>query len=416
MTSILGDTDVRRFVVARALSRLGDAVYPIGLTAAMLSAGYGISEVGFVLGAAMGPVVLLMLVGGVVLDHFHPRIPMIVADLARCLLQGCVALLFLTGRPAMWQIIALSASIGVAQAFFQPGVAGLLRQLAPTRLQEANATVRTTESIVALAGPALAGLLIAVTDASMVIAMDALSYAASGWLLWRIRKAPATRPTGPPRVWLDLATGWQEFSSRPWLWSVVSMFTLFGLVVFGPFDVLKAVLLIDRFGASTYGLLISAFPLGAIAGGLLGLWIKPGRPLRTGITALAGLAPLPAAIALEAPLAVLALAMVLGGTANAFWAVTWATAVQSQSPPHALSRISAYDVIGSTGLMPVGRALTGPAAAQVGAATVLLSSSAFLVLGCAVLLLVPSVVRMSRIPAVTKKPHPAPSASHVREA
>jgi len=413
---LLRDSNLRRFIAARALSRAGDAVYPIGLAAALLHTGYGASAVGFVLAAATGPVVLFMLVGGVVLDHVHPRVPMIVADLARVFLQGGIALLFLAGRPPLWSVIALSVGAGVAQAFFQPGVAGMLKDLAATNLQEANATLRTTESIVSLSAPALAGLVIAVSGASAVIALDALSYAASGWLLWRIRVAPATRSSGAPRLWRDLTTGWREFSSRPWLWSVVTTFTFLGLLTFGPYDVLKAVVLIDRFGATTYGLLLSAYSLGTIAGGLLGLWIKPDRPLRTGVLVLTGLAPLPAAIALQAPPTLLAFAMVGGGIAYAFWAVTWSTAVQSHSPARTMSRIYAYDVIGSTGLIPVGRALSWPAAAWFGAATVLLGSSFFLVLGCAVLLCVPAVSTLRRMTAGTHAPQPATPAADAREA
>ncbi|MFE4368274.1 MFS transporter [Streptomyces sp. NPDC056835] len=391
-----GGPNLRRFILARSLSRAGDAIFPIGLTAVMIDQGFGVSAVGFVLGASMVPVVALMLVGGVLLDHFQPRPPMVIADVSRFVLQAVLALLFLTGTPALWQILVISLCTGAAQAFFQPGAGNLLNQIVDGDTQAANAAVRTAESVVSLAAPAGAGLVIMVTSASAVIALDALSFAASALLLWRIRLGAVRKPVGRPRIGRELAVGWHEFSARPWLWSTVGTFTLLGLLVFGPFDVLKAVLLIERFGATTYGLLISAFSLGAVAGGMLALWFKPARPLAVGVLSLMAFVPLPVGIACRAPLLLLALLFVMGGAANAFWAVMWATTVQSHSPPQALSRIHAYDVIGSIGLVPAGRALAGPVAAGIGASAVLLSSAGFLLVGCVALLLVPAVVRLRR--------------------
>ncbi|MFE7815815.1 MFS transporter [Streptomyces sp. NPDC057433] len=392
MRRVLGtDAGLRKFVIARALSRAGDSVFPIGLAAAMIQQDFGASEVGVVMGAALAPVVVLMPFGGVLLDHFNARVPMVVADIVRTVVQGLLAVLLLTGRASLWQILVLSLVTGASQAFFQPGIAGMLKQLAPGRLRQANATIRTVESVVSLAAPAVAGVVIGLADAAVVVALDACTFAASAWLLAGIRLKDSEPVTGPPKIWRELREGWGEFTARPWLWPVVSVFSLFGLVVFGPFDVLKAILLIERFGASAYAWLMSGFTLGAVLGGLVALWTTPSRPLRTGLLALLGFTPLPVTISLDLPVALVAAAMVVGGTANAYWAVVWATSVQTHAPAHALSRVHAYDVIGSMALMPVGRALTGVAAAWAGAATVLSTSSAALLAGCAVLLSIPAV-------------------------
>lgn len=385
------DRGLRRFVIARALSRAGDAVFPLGLAAAMVQRDFGASDVGVVMGASLAPVVLLLPFGGVILDHFNARTPMVVADVVRTVLQGLLTALLLAGRPPLWQILVLPLASGAAQAFFQPGVSNMLRQLAPDRLRQANATIRTVESVVSLAAPALAGVVIAVADPAVVIAVDACSFAASAWLLAGIRLRGSAPVTAPPRVWRELREGWDEFTALPWLWSVVSVFSLFGLMVFGPYDVLKAIVLIDRFGAPTYAWLMSGFTLGAGLGGLLAMRTAPGRPLRAGLLTLLAFTPLPVVISIDLPVAPVAAAMVAGGAANAYWAVVWATSVQSHAPPHALSRIASYDVIGSIGLMPAGRALTGVVAAWTGAAAVLLTSSGVLLIGCVALLLVPAV-------------------------
>lgn len=381
----------------------------------MLQKDFSASDVGVVMGASLAPVVLLMPFGGVILDHFNPKTPMVVADVVRTVLQGVLAALLLAGPPPLWQILVPALASGAAQAFFQPGVSNMLRQLAPDRLRQSNATVRTVESVVSLGAPALAGVVIAVTDAAAVIALDACTFAASAWLLAGIRLG-----SGPvaaaPKFWGQLREGWHEFTARPWLWSVVSVFSLFGLVVFGPFDVLKAVVLIDRFGASAYAWLISGFSLGAVLGGLLALRASPGRPLRTGLLTLLGFTPLPVVISFDLPAALVAVAMIAGGAANAYWAVMWSTSVQSHAPPHVLSRITAYDMIGSIGLMPVGRALTGAAAGYIGTATVLSMSSVALLVGCMALLLVPAVRTLPAVQLPRGASSPAEPTSNALEA
>lgn len=407
---LLRQQGFRCYFLARALSRAGDVAFPIGLTAAMLEVGYGTTEVGIVLGVSLAPAVLLMLIGGVLADRLSPRRLMLSADVIRFSAQGILAALFFIGRPSLAEMTVLALVCGVAQALFQPGVASLVRQLVPDRLREGNALVRTAESVMTLTSPALASLLLALFGATPVIVLDAVTFGVSAVLLARIRTlSTVSVPLGRPGIWKDLVQGWREFSSRPWLWSVISVFSLFGLLVFGPFDVLKAVMLTERFGAPAYGLLMSAQGLGSIAGGLLAFRLRPAKPLRAGALALLGFSLLPAAIGLAAPLWVIAAAMVVGGTGLAFWAVMWATAVQTHSPVEALSRIHAYDVVGSTAFTPLGRGLAGPAAALAGTAAVLVGASVLAAAGCLILL---SLAAVRSLPSVKPKEAAPPAVEH----
>ncbi|MDI5962365.1 MFS transporter [Streptantibioticus silvisoli] len=391
---LLRDAGFRCCFAARVLSRGGDVVFPIGLTGAMLANGYGTTQVGIVLGSSMVPAVLLMLMGGVLSDRFPVRRLMISADTVRFLAEGVLVVLFFCGQPSLVVMTLLTLVCGAAQAFFQPGLATLIRHLVPGRLREGNALIRTGESVMTFASPAVAAVIIVLTGPVLVIALDAVTFGLSALLLSRIRITGRARPETRPGVWKELAHGWQEFSSRPWLCSVIVVFALFGLLVFGPFDVLKAVVLTRRFGASAYALVVAAQGLGSLAGGLLALHSDPGRPLRTGAAMLLSFATVPAVIALGAPFWLVAAAMLLGGIGLAFWSVMWSTAVQTHSPVEAMSRISAYDVVGSTGFTPIGRALSGPAVALAGTTAVLLGGAVLTVAGCLVLLALPAVARL----------------------
>lgn len=113
----------------------------------------------------------------------------------------------------------------------------------------------------------------------------------------------------------------------------------------------------------------------------------------------------PLAPALGWSFTVTALTGVVAGCGFAFWGVMWATSVQSHIPLAVLSRVSAYDVAGSIMVIPLGRALAGPAADAYGADRVLLFSSVMGVALIGVMLSVPAIRSLGRSP----KESPAPA-------
>jgi hypothetical protein len=62
-----------------------------------------------------------------------------------------------------------------------------------------------------------------------VIAADAVTYAVSAIALTRLR-FPAAPPPRAGSLLGDLAAGWAEFATRPWLWAMTVQFALFNLV------------------------------------------------------------------------------------------------------------------------------------------------------------------------------------------
>jgi hypothetical protein len=77
----------------------------------------------------------------------------------------------------------------------------------------------------------------------------------------------------------------------------------------------------------------------------------------------------------------------------------WATSVQTQVPGNVLSRVSAYEIAGSTAGIPIGQVLAAPAAVLIGADQVLGVSALVGVLGCVVLLAVRPVRELRRATA-----------------
>ncbi|GAA3109327.1 MFS transporter [Streptosporangium carneum] len=375
---------------------LGAAMIPFATAVGVGALGYGPTGVGLALAAWMAPFAVLILFGGVFADRFTPRRMMIGADTTRVVTQGLLAALFLLDRPQLWQVLVISAVNGVAAAMYQPGVSSTVPRVARD-VQKANATLRVSESIMLLAGPGVAGAIVGFSNVGVVFAIDAVGFAISAACLLLLRLPPAFAVPAEDSMWRNLRGGWHEFRSRTWMWSVILVWIIFGVTLFGPMIPLGSVLITDSLGVSAYGLVMSASGAGTIVGGLVAMRARPARPLLAGAIGLFGFALEPLTIATGMPLGILMAAHVVGGTGWAFWSVMWATSIQTQVPAEALNRVTAYEVAGSTIAVPIGQALAGPVAAAVGAREMLIVSAVVAVGGCVSLLLVPAVRGLRRM-------------------
>ncbi|BAJ28081.1 MULTISPECIES: MFS transporter [Kitasatospora] len=402
--------DFRYYFTARLVSLLGDAMLPVALMYGVVSLGYGASGVGYVLASQMLPLAVFVLFGGVLADRFTPRRMMIGADALRLLVQGCAAASFAVGHPPLWLLMGLAALSGTATAAFQPGVASVVPQVA-VDLQRANATLRIAEAIATMGGPTLAALLLAVGDVATVLALDAGTFAVSGLCLLMLRLAPVPRPARKASTWRNLVEGWHEFRSRTWLWAVIVVWVVNGLVAFGPIRPVTTVLVTGAYGAAGLGAVWTAFGAGNVLGGLLGVRLRPARPLAAGATAMLVWALMPLSNALALPLWGRAACFAAGGAAWAFWSVMWATSVQSHVPGEVLNRVYAYDVAGSLIAFPAGQALAGPVSELLGARTAQTASAVVATASFVVLLLVRAVRTLPRAdrprPAAAPAPEPA---------
>ncbi|MDD9381158.1 MFS transporter [Streptomyces sp. ZAF1911] len=405
----------RRFTLyftARAVSLVGDAMMPV---AAALAVGplYGISGVGLVLGTWTGTFVLLVLFGGVFADRVGARRMMVGADLVRVLTQGVLAAAFFAGAPPFWLLVTMAAVAGAAVAMFQPGVNGMV-PLVAREPQRANATLKVADALAQLLGPALAGLLIVLTGAGTVYAIDAGTFVLSALCLGLIRFAPAGAAAGTDAeadahadadsavgkkssLRRDLRQGWHEFRSRTWMWAVILIWVAYGVLLFGPMVPLSSALIGARLGPNAYGLAVSSLGVGTVVGGMLALRLRPARPLAAGAVAMVLFTVLPLCVALGAGLPVLLAGHVIGGGAWAFWSVMWATSVQTHTPPEVLNRVTAYELAGSVSGIALGQILAGPATGLASPETLLLVSAGTCLAGCVALLSIPAVRTLRRV-------------------
>ena len=335
---VLQERQFRLFFVGQATSYLGDGLLPVAISFAVLDLTGSASDLGLVLAARMVPVVLFLLVGGVWADRLPRHLVMLGSDIGRGVVQGILAVLLLTGTAELWHLLVLQALYGVAEAFMRPASTGLLPTIVrPDRLQQANGIMSATINSAYIVGPALAGVIVAAAGSGTAIAFDAATFAVSTASLARLRVPRAAERAARLRFWDDLRGGWREFRSRTWLWATVAGASFYLLAVVAPLMVLGPVVADQELGgAGAWGAISAAIGLGALAGSVAAVRVKPARPIFTVCLLLAGPALTAVALGLALPAAVTAVLGFVAGATEGFLEVVWLTALQERIPEESM--------------------------------------------------------------------------------
>ena len=358
----------------QAASAVGDQVVIVALALFIIRRTGSASDLGFVLAAQTLPLVGLLLFGGVWADRLPRHRIMIGADGIRALMHGLFAALVLTGSIHVWQMVVIEVVFGGARAFFQPAYSGLLPQTVPeAEIQAARALTESANNVSVLVGPALGTALVLGLGAGEAFAVDAASFLLSAALLMPVR--PRKRGEAPVRahsVLVDLRGGWHEVRSRPWVWVTIAAFTGILFCVYAQWNTLAPLIARESYGGvAWFGILEAIMGAGAVAAAIAGIFWRPRHPLRTGLLLVLAWPLQSIVFALVAPLALVVVVALANGFAAGLFVVWWETALAQHVPPHALSRVSSYDWMGSLALLPLGFAVAGPLAAALGARTVL---------------------------------------------
>ncbi|MDX6255037.1 MAG: hypothetical protein QOJ11_1371 [Frankiales bacterium] len=378
MIEALRSRDFRLLWLSQSASVIGDAlvIVAIGLYVTRLT--HQPSDVGLVLAAYSLPLVVFVLVGGVIADRLPRQLVMVVSDLIRMVLHGTLALLIATGVVRVWHMVVIGLLFGAAEAFFRPAYSGLVPQTVEEKdIQAAQALGGLSHEIATFASPALATVLVLGVGGAAAFGLDAVTFAVSALMLSRVRGRSRGAAGESGSMMVELRQGWIAVRERAWVWATIVVYALALLTALAPFFVLGAAVAEDVYGSDAiFGWTNAAWGAGTATGAVLGARWRPRRPMLAGMLASI---PWPAAIVLYAagpPLAVLYPLMAIAGAGVGAFAVWWETALAQRIPPHLLSRVSAWDWMGSLALLPLGYVLAGSAADRFGAVTVLVVGGA----------------------------------------
>ena len=398
MEGVFRHRDFRLLLYGQAASTIGDRIVFVALALYVTELGSP-SDVGIVLACHAVPLVAFLLIGGVWADRLPRHRVMVVTDLIRFALHALLAVLIFTGTVEIWMIALIEAGFGTAEAFFRPAYTGLVPQTVPEQeIQPAKAAFGTVETVAEFVGPALATALVLLVGPGSAFAIDAATFVVSAAFLVQMR--PRERGAAGERttVLTELREGWSQVRSRTWVWAIILVFSIGLLTGFGPYMTLGPTISIEHWDTrAVYGIVASVMGAGTIVGALIGFRWRPRHPMRTGM-----LLALPwpvsfGAFALGLPVPLLVVIAFGAGVGVMLFGIFWETALAERVPPHVLSRVTAYDWMGSLALLPIGYVLAGPLGEALGASDVVAVGSAIALAALLCAFLVKDVRQLERL-------------------
>ncbi|CAM5657627.1 MFS transporter [Streptomyces sp. KS_5] len=393
-TALLRTVAFRRFMTASLVSATGSAMAPLALAYAVIGEGGGAGDLGVVLATNTVPTIVFLVMGGVLADRMSRSRMLFLGNLLAAAAQGSLAVIVALGHATTTSVAVCGFVSGTAVAFTVPANQGAVAQIVPAeQLQQANAVLRLPGNAVKVLGPAVGGVVVAVSGPAWALAWDALTFAVAAVLLLGLRlDAPVTVTS----ALTDLREGWAGFRSRTWLWTYTAAGSVLVAAWLAGFQLLGPVVAAQRYaGARDWGLVQGAFAAGLLAGTLVCLrW----RPYRLLAVAVAGGAPLAApllAMGWGLPLPWVLLATLLAGIGLDVAIVAWATAFQQHVPQGELGRLGAFNSVGERLAIPLGYLLTALAAGLWDNRTVLVACAGLVVAAVVLNLCVRDVYRIN---------------------
>lgn len=400
------NANLRWLELAWAASIVGHYAFLIAVSVYAYGIG-GEKAVGLIFLARLIPAALIAPFAGMLGDRYPRERVLLFTNAARVVLVGAAALgVFLDADP--WVIYAFSIAATIATTPFRSAQAALTPSLArgPAELTAANAVASGVESIAVFAGPALAGILLAVASTGVVFTITALLIVASALFLLLIHVERAEQP----RRELDASTiaaerfaGFTILARSPALRVMMVLLTA-QTAVFGAvqvFIVVAAIELLDL-GEGGVGYLNAAMGVGAFIGAVGALSLTGARRLSPAFLAgvvLIGLPLIAIGVSQEIVVAVIVLAIM--GIGSSLVDVAGLTLVQRAVPDDVLARV--FGVIQMLWLasIGIGAAIVPVLIAWLGIEGALIAAGVFLPL-----LVVLLGTKVARIDATAAAPDP----------
>ncbi len=312
---------------------------------------------------AMSAPVLLTLAGGVLADRGDRRRVITLFQSVQMLCPLAIVVLLLTGTLRPWMIIALSVVVGITDALSMPSFASLVPTIVDRQHLPAGVALNSAQfNISRVAGPALAGVLMASIGAVGCFAVNAASYLPFiAVALFILPRGPRIRPNREHFRMRAMYGGIAAILRQPHLRGAVlttAISSLFcgQLVTFCPVLVREAL----RGDAGSYSTAMGAFGVGGVLGAVALLGVEAGRDRRWLATAFSlafGVALVLAAR--TTAVAVLPGVMVLAGVAMAVTNTSTNTVLQEASAPELRGQAASLFMLAMRGGIAVGSLLSG---------------------------------------------------------
>jgi MFS family permease len=352
--------------------------------------------VGFAAGA---PSWLLMLYGGVISDRISRRSLLIFTQAYLMLLAFILAGLVFTGLVQPWHIVALSALVGVGNAFDAPGRQAFVAELVSRKdLSNAIAFNASMFNLAVIVGPAVGAVTYSLVGPAWCFTINGLTFLAVIGALALMHLPSVTRVRPRTSAGAEIAEGLRFVASHKLI--LLLIFNLGMLSVFGmSLMTLMPAWAVNVLGGDvqTNGMLLSARGVGALIGALM-IASLGSRAVRGRLWTMGNIL-MPVMMLLFAAMRWLPLSLLfMTGLGWTFMvqANTSNSMVQAQLPDELRGRVMSIYTLVFFGGVPIGSLLVGGMARWIGEPlTAAISAGVLLVLAAAIWLRLPEVRRLS---------------------
>ncbi|MFD5483433.1 MFS transporter [Streptomyces hawaiiensis] len=274
-THSVASTNFRRFWFGQTLSQFGTRIGTLGLSVTAVELLDATTrQVGVLAAASTVCYLVIGLPAGAWVDRMLKRKTMMWAALTRCVTILVIPVLWLTGDLRIEVLYAVAVVVGVVTVFFDVAYQSYVPVLVPEDdIAAANGRLEATAQVSTLGGPALAGLLMRVVSAPVVMLVDAITYLASFLCLSMTKddeQKPASASRAKGHLFADIGEGLRFVRDQPVirrLAASVGVSNFFATVV----STLVPVLVMRTIGFDSFmlGLIMTCGAAGGVVGALL---------------------------------------------------------------------------------------------------------------------------------------------------
>jgi len=385
----------RLFWFSNTIFVLGASAFPIALAVTVLDAGGTATTLGLILGARILSGVVFAPFAGVWADRLPRRNVMIGADLFRSALV--VSMIFFSAPSMPHILLGLAVFLmGVGDAFGAAAAGAIIPSLVPDeKLPAANVARNIVTKGASIVGPGIGGASVLLIGARLTFIFTAVAFSLGTYFLSKIQEDINGKEREQEPFMVELREGLRTVRDIPWIGAMILMVSVQLMVVLAAETVLLPVISRREFDSNApFAMAAVTFSVGSIISALICVKVKVKHEGYVSIFVWMFIIIAPLALAFPVSPTFLVIAYLLAGFSVGPWEAWWSSAVQREVPQHLQGRVFSIDHMGSSGLMPIGMALIGPAVALFGEKQLLIGASIFHVLISFAILGVPGVKDM----------------------
>jgi len=260
----------RSLWLATLASHLGGLVQAVAAGWTMTTLTDSEQMVALVTASTTLPIMGLSLLAGVLADNYNRRHIMLTAQVMMLVVSVALTIVTYLNLLTPWLLLSFTFLIGCGAALHNPSWQATVGDIVPRhQVPAAVAANSMSFNLMRSIGPALGGLIIVVSGAATAFAVNAMSYLALilALLLWRKPAEVKSLPREPFRQ--AAGAGVRYVGLSPNLLRIIFRGSIFGLAAVSVLALLPLVARDLLAGsASTYGILLGCFGLGAVMGAL----------------------------------------------------------------------------------------------------------------------------------------------------